>query len=180
MNEPISHDDIEWLDIVDQENRIIGAAPRAIVHRKAYMHRAVHVMVFNSAGEVFVQRRSLDKDTNPGLWDTSCAGHIDSGESVLIGAMRELFEELGITVTSEALKECGQIHPSSDNGFEHVGLFTVLSDEKLDLCSREIIDGRWHSLSSLDAWLEREPNLFTTTFSDVWKIFRQHIHQRIS
>ena len=112
----------EWLDIVDSDDRIIGAAPRGIVHEKAYMHRAVHIMLCNSAGEVFLQRRSHDKDTNPGLWDTSCAGHIDSGESVIVGALRELEEELGIRLSGEALVERSRLPPSHDNGFEHVTL----------------------------------------------------------
>jgi len=144
----------EWLDIVDSDDRIIGAAPRATVHEKAYMHRAVHIMLCNSAGEVFLQLRSHDKDTNPGLWDTSCAGHIDSGESLIVG-------------------------PSHDNGFEHVTLYTALSDEPLTLCPAEIIDGKWVRPAVLDMLLEAAPQQFTTTFQLIWQSIRHYFQEGI-
>ena len=175
MNAASNHAPTEWLDIVDSQDRIIGAAPRGIVHKKAYMHRAVHIMLSNSAGEVFVQRRSHDKDTNPGLWDTSCAGHIDSGESVTIGALRELSEELGITIPTNALLERCRLAPSHDNGFEHVTLYTAISDDPLSLCPAEIIDGKWLSPASLDAWLLEEPAIFTSTFPVIWHAIRHHL-----
>ena len=169
----------EWLDIVDSDDRIIGAAPRATVHEKAYMHRAVHIMLCNSAGEVFLQLRSHDKDTNPGLWDTSCAGHIDSGESLIVGALRELQEELGIRLSSEALVERSRLRPSHDNGFEHVTLYTALSDEPLTLCPAEIIDGKWVRPAVLDMLLEAAPQQFTTTFQLIWQSIRHYFQEGI-
>ena len=169
----------EWLDIVDSDDRIIGAAPRATVHEKAYMHRAVHIMLCNSAGEVFLQLRSRDKDTNPGLWDTSCAGHIDSGESLIVGALRELQEELGIRLSSDALVERSRLPPSHDNGFEHVTLYTALSDEPLTLCPAEIIDGKWVRPAVLDTLLEAEPQQFTTTFQLIWQSIRHYFQEGI-
>ena len=169
----------EWLDIVDSDDRIIGAAPRATVHEKAYMHRAVHIMLCNSAGEVFLQLRSRDKDTNPGLWDTSCEGHIDSGESLIVGALRELQEELGIRLSSEALVERSRLPPSHDNGFEHVTLYTALSDEPLTLCPAEIIDGKWVRPAVLDMLLEAAPQQFTTTFQLIWQSIRHYFQEGI-
>ena len=169
----------EWLDIVDSDDRIIGAAPRATVHEKAYMHRAVHIMLCNSAGEVFLQLRSHDKDTNPGLWDTSCAGHIDSGESLIVGALRELQEELGIRLSSEALVERSRLPPSHDNGFEHVTLYTALSDEPLTLCPAEIIDGKWVAPALLDTLLQEAPQQFTTTFQLIWQTIRHYFQEGI-
>lgn len=166
---------VEWLDIVDSEDRIIGAAPRGIVHKKAYMHRAVHIMLSNSAGQVFLQQRSHDKDTNPGLWDTSCAGHIDSGESVSIAAVRELTEELGITISTDALLERSRLTPSHENGFEHVTLYTAISDDPLTLCPTEIIDGKWLSPTALDNWLVEEPRKFTRTFQVIWHEIRHYL-----
>ena len=167
----------EWLDIVDSDDRIIGAGPRGIVHEKAYMHRAVHIMLCNSAEEVFLQRRSHDKDTNPGLWDTSCAGHIDSGESVIVGALRELEEELGIRLSSEALIERSRLPPSHDNGFEHVTLYTALSDEPLPLCPAEIIDGKWVTPAVLDSLLQEAPQQFATTFQLIWQTIRHYFQE---
>ncbi len=167
----------EWLDIVDRDDRIIGAAPRGIVHGKAYMHRAVHIMLSNSAGEVFLQQRSHGKDTNPGLWDTSCAGHIDSGESVAVAAVRELEEELGIRLSTDALIERSRLPPSDENGFEHVTLYTAVSDESLTLCPAEIIDGQWLSPAALDVLLEADPQRFTTTFQLIWHSIRHYFRE---
>ncbi|MDH3859471.1 MAG: NUDIX domain-containing protein, partial [Gammaproteobacteria bacterium] len=74
----VSH---ELLDVVDENDNIIAVKTRGEIHAECLMHRAVHILVFNSAGELFLQKRSLSKDEQPGKWDSSAAGHVDSGES---------------------------------------------------------------------------------------------------
>ena len=92
----------EIFDIVDQSGRIIGHAPRSEVHgNPELIHRSVHVLVLDiekKTGEqrIFLQKRSADKDIQPGKWDTSVGGHVAPGESVLEAAKREMSEELGI------------------------------------------------------------------------------------
>ena len=79
------------------EGRVIGTAPRSECHRSpSLIHRAVHVFVTDPAGRVYLQKRSMDKDIQPGRWDTSVGGHLLPGESYLDGAVRETEEELGI------------------------------------------------------------------------------------
>ncbi len=82
-------------DIVDEQDRVVGRAPRREVHAKNLHHRATHILVHDAAGRVFLQRRSLTKDTFPGCWDSSCSGHVDTGEDYETAARRELGEELG-------------------------------------------------------------------------------------
>ena len=67
---------------------MIGREPRSVVHARGLRHRAVHVLVFNSAGELFLQKRSMTKDNDPGLWDSSCSGHVDAGETYDEAAVR--------------------------------------------------------------------------------------------
>lgn len=86
----------ELLDVVDIDDRVIDVKTRGEIHALSLMHRAVHILVFNAAGELFIQKRSMSKDENPGQWDTSAAGHVDSGEIYRQCAIRELREELGI------------------------------------------------------------------------------------
>ena len=74
------------------------AKPRSEVHRLGLLHRAVHVLVFNSRGEIFLQKRSMTKDREPGKWDSSSSGHVDSGEDYDACAVRELREEIGLIV----------------------------------------------------------------------------------
>lgn len=161
---------IEWLDIVDDDDVVVGRAPRDVIHREGHMHRAVHIMVSNSQGLWFVQKRSANKDTNPGLWDTSAAGHVDSGESYQACAVRELQEELGIVVDEGALVSCGRLKPLEETGFEFVELFRVISDQPLTLEVEEISDGRWLDPEALHGWMCSNPHEFTSVFHTVWDL----------
>ena len=83
----------ERFQVVDQRDLPVGAAPRSQVHANNLLHRAVHVLIFNSQGEVFLQLRSRWKDRHPLKWDSSAAGHVNEGEAYDQTALRELGEE---------------------------------------------------------------------------------------
>ncbi len=90
----------EWFDIVDENGRIVGKAPRSAVHgNPKLLHPTVHLHIFNRQGQVFLQKRSAVKDLYPGKWDTAVGGHIASGESVEQALRREAMEELGVEVS---------------------------------------------------------------------------------
>src|SRR6516164_9165399 len=86
----------EIFDVVNERDEVIGQAPRQEVHARGLWHRAVHVVVFNARGEVFLQKRSMLKDTAKGQWCSSSSGHLDAGEDYDICAVRELREEIGL------------------------------------------------------------------------------------
>ena len=86
----------EIFDVVNERDEVTGQESRSEVHRLGLMHRAVHVLVFNAAGQVFLQKRSMMKDRQPGLWDSSASGHVDSGENYDTCSVRELGEEIGL------------------------------------------------------------------------------------
>ena len=88
----------EYFDVVNERDEPVSRALRQEVHARGLLHRAVHVLVFDQHGRVFLQKRSMLKDTSPGLWDSSCSGHLDAGEDYDSAAIRELGEELGIIV----------------------------------------------------------------------------------
>ncbi|HEX3989392.1 MAG TPA: NUDIX domain-containing protein, partial [Verrucomicrobiae bacterium] len=90
----------EIFDIVNDQDEVIGRLPRSKVHRDGLKHRATHILVFNSRGDVFLQKRSWKKDNSPGVWDSSASGHVDSGEEYDACAVRELREELGLAVSA--------------------------------------------------------------------------------
>lgn len=87
----------EMFPVVDEEGNITGAATRGECHGGSMLlHPVVHLHVFNSKGELYLQRRPEWKDIQPGKWDTAVGGHIDLGESVEQALTREVREELGI------------------------------------------------------------------------------------
>jgi len=92
----------EWFDVVDKNDRVIGKARRSECHGNPNLrHRAVGIMIFNSGGELLLQKRSMKKDLYKGVWALSASGHVDSGEEYEKTAERELMEELGINARLE-------------------------------------------------------------------------------
>ncbi len=162
----------EWLDIVDETDTVIGRAPRDHVHREGHLHRSAHIALFNSKGQIFVQLRSRFKDMAAGLWDTSAAGHVDSGESYEACAVRELQEELGVRVDAESLQSVGQLRPHERNGFEFTEVYVAFSDQVLVLQEEEVEDGRWVSLQELDLWMQQRPEDFTQVFRVICPMIR--------
>src|SRR5215469_2474992 len=112
----------EIFDIVNERDEVIGQKARRLVHRDGDKHRAVHVLVFNSRGEIFLQKRSMKKDTFPGAWDSSASGHLDTGEDYDSCAVRELREELGFE-TPRPPERLLRIEACEGTGMEFVWVY---------------------------------------------------------
>ena len=86
----------EIVAIVDEDNRVVGSEPRSKMRALGLAHRATYILVFNTAGELYVQERTLTKDLFPGYYDAVTGGVVLAGETFEESAKRELEEELGI------------------------------------------------------------------------------------
>lgn len=86
----------EIVVIVDEHNNVVGVAPRREMRAKRLPHRSTYILVFNSQGQLYVQKRTMTKDVFPGYYDPAAGGVVLAGETYEAGAKRELAEELGI------------------------------------------------------------------------------------
>ena len=160
------------LDVVDSEDKLIGVRTRGDIHRLGLMHRSVHILVFNSKGELFIQKRSHSKDSNPGLWDSSAAGHLESGESYSDCATRELAEELAIEVAAP-LESLFRLPAAPRTAMEHCTVFRCINDGPFQLQPEEIDEGRWVSIAQMDRRVAERDATLTSVLRLIWEKFRQ-------
>lgn len=158
----------ELFDVVDDHDEVIAQAPRREVHARRLKHRAIHVLVFGSDGRVFLQKRSLAKDSSPGLWDSSCSGHLDAGESYDQAAQRELFEEIGLRLPAPP-ERWFRIEACPDTGWEFVWVYRTFSDGPFHLNPSEIETGAWYVRAQLSEVVAADPFKFTRPFRFIWK-----------
>jgi isopentenyl-diphosphate delta-isomerase type 1 len=143
MNKPSG---IEYLEVVDEDNQVVGISSRKEIHEKGLRHRSVHIFIFNTKGELYLQKRSSTKDQYPKHWDTSAAGHTDPGESPIDAAQRELMEELGLDVPLMKVLE----YPAClETGWEFVTLFMARTDDPIHLNLEEATTGDYFSPDQL-------------------------------
>jgi 16S rRNA (adenine1518-N6/adenine1519-N6)-dimethyltransferase len=152
----------ELLCVVDAQDRVIGSELRNRIHVNNLRHRAVHVLIFNQFGEVFLQKRSIWKDTNPGKWDSSAAGHVDAGESYEEAARRELHEELGIECPVERI---GKLPCSVATGWEFIEVFRGTHEGPFQPAPLELETGAFFPLDQIRNWIERSPEDFSPVFA---------------
>jgi isopentenyl-diphosphate delta-isomerase type 1 len=173
---PAAADPNELFDIVDAQDRVIGHAPRGEVHAKKLLHRATHVLVHDAAGQFFLQRRSLGKDTFPGCWDSSCSGHLDAGEDYPTAARRELGEEIGWHDTSQPLRPLVKLHASPETGQEFIQIYLLGPIAgPFDLNPAEITEGRWVTPEQLDTLLRDQPEQVASALRLLWSRHREEI-----
>jgi len=157
----------ECFDVVNEWDQVVGRATRREVHANGLLHRAVHVFVFNAKGEVFLQKRSMAKDSSPGLWDSSASGHLESGEEYDPCAVRELEEELGLVV-DVAPEPLFKVEACSETGQEFVWVYRVESEGPFDWNRDEIEHGEWFHPEQVSQWVVERPGELASAFRLIW------------
>jgi len=158
----------ELFDVVNERDEVIGRQSRSEVHRRGLMHRAVHVLVFNAAGQVFLQKRSLKKDRQPGVWDSSTSGHVESGEDYDACAVRELREEIGLELES-APQRGFKLAACAETDQEHVWVYRCEAEGPFRLDPDEIERGGWFAPAEVTRWMTSRPQDFASALLVIWE-----------
>ena len=158
----------EFFDVVNERDEVAGRASRSEVHRRGLLHRAVHVLVFNSRGEIFLQKRSMTKDSHPGAWDSSASGHVDSGEDYDPCAVREVWEEIGLKLNSPP-ERIMRIEACADTDQEFLWVYRCESEGPFTLHPEEIERGDWFAPDEVSRRVTESPQEFAPAFVLIWK-----------
>lgn len=145
----------ERVDVVDDRDRVVGSASRSEMRRQNLLHRAVYLLLFDTAGRLFVHRRTDTKDVYPGHWDVTLGGVVAAGEDYRTAARRELAEEVGVHGTT--LTELGPFR-YQDAHTRLVGrVYATVDDGPFVLQPEEIVTGRFVPMRDAERLLGEHP-----------------------
>jgi isopentenyldiphosphate isomerase len=158
----------EIFPVVDEDGNTIGEALRSVCHDgvSKLLHPVVHLHLFNSEGKLYLQKRSMKKDVQPGKWDTSVGGHVSPGEDITEALRREASEELGISV-GEAIFVSKYVWESSVEK-ELVNSFMTVSDQLPLINPDEIEEGRYWTAEEISEATGK--GVFTPNFENECQI----------
>lgn len=167
----------EYFDVVDENNVVIGRETRQIVHKEKMRHRSVHIFIFNSKNQLYLQKRSMSKDMSPGYWESSVSGHLDAGEGYEQAAKRELKEEVGIEAEIEYVNN---FPARKDSGWEFIKLFICRYDKPItDINKEEIDEGGFFDIEQIRDEIISRKREFTPPFRLLFMWFLEnHLNKK--
>jgi len=152
---------------VDENDNQIGIGSKQEAWKTGVRHRVSRIFLFNSKGEMLIQKRADNRESLPGRWDQSAAGHVDEGESYLEAANREMNEEVG--VQGVVLKEVGKNKTDERDEQDKIKnryamLYVASYDRPVNFNQEEVSEVRWIKPDDLSKWMEEKPEEFTEGF----------------
>ncbi|MCQ2603671.1 MAG: NUDIX domain-containing protein [Spirochaetia bacterium] len=160
----------EMLLLVDENGNPVGSAPRKKCHSdNSLIQLVVHLEIFNSKGEIYLQKRSPFKDMYPDRWDTAVGGHVRAGEDPFLALVREAREEIGIDA-SEAKFFTKFLHRCPAES-EVCFLYTMTYDGEFAIDHDEVVDGRFFTMDEIRSRLGT--GFFTGNFEKEIKLFEK-------
>jgi isopentenyldiphosphate isomerase len=168
--------DNELFPIVDENGNIIGSATRQECHSGSMLlHPVVHLHVFRNDGAIYLQKRLMNKDIQPGKWDTAVGGHVDLGESIYIAVKREAKEELGIDIDTPKYLCSYTFQSSIEHELVNVFCIYVGDDFSPVLSPEEIEEGRFWSETEIKESVGK--GVLTPNFEQEYNRIREYINK---
>jgi isopentenyldiphosphate isomerase/intracellular septation protein A len=165
----------EWLPIVDEKGQIIGKAPRSAVHAdKNLLHPVVHLHVINKDGNIFLQKRPMHKQIQPGKWDTAVGGHVSLNETIEQALTRETKEETGLTLTNA--NAFSQYTWKSEIESELVFSFITMNEGPFFPDKKEVDEGKFWSQKEIVQNLGK--GVFTANFEHEFSMLQKTVFKQ--
>ncbi len=168
----------EHVVVVNEKDEKIGLMPKLEAHKKAVLHRAFSVFIFNSKNELMLQQRAAHKYHSPLLWTNTCCSHQRDGESNKEAGTRRLKEEMGFTTSLREVTSFIYKAPF-DNGlteheFDHVMLGHYESDPTIN--REEVESWKWMPLETVKEDIVTQPELYTAWFKIIFDKYYKHLN----
>lgn len=162
----------EWFPVVEPSGLVVGRSTRSYCHGGAKpLHPVIHIHIIDRFSRIYLQKRSMRKDIQPGKWDTAVGGHVSYGETLMEAVYREASEELGFTDFNPIWLETYEFESQVER--EMVNVFAVVGSYDLHPDLDEVDEGRWWELAEIEAALDE--GVFTPNFESEFRMIRDRL-----
>lgn len=162
----------EWFPIVESNGIVIGRSAREYCHSGAKpLHPVIHIHLIDRMSRIYLQKRSMKKDIQPGKWDTAVGGHVSYGESILEAVYREASEELSLFDFHPIYLQTYEFESAVER--ELVNIFAVVGTYELHPDLDEVDEGKWWELADIDANIGK--GVFTPNFESEFAMIRSSL-----
>jgi len=177
----------ELIDIYNEDNESLDAQiMKSEAHKKGLWHRTAHIWIYNSNGEMLLQLRAKNKEFYPDMWDISVAGHVSLGEDPEISALREIKEEIGLSIKKEDLdffkirKNKEVFNDLQNNEFYYIYLFKFDgSIKELNIQKDELSEIIFLPVEKIEEELKEHPDKYVP-HGDYWTEIINQVKRRIN
>ncbi len=168
----------EQVILVNENDEQIGLMPKLEAHKKALLHRAFSVFIFNDKNELMLQQRAASKYHSPNLWTNTCCSHQREGESNIEAGKRRLKEEMGFVTelneTTSFIYKAPFDNGLTEHEYDHIMIGYFNEDPKINV--EEVADWKWKDLEEVKVDMALHPELYTKWFKIIFSKFYDYIN----
>ena len=169
---PIITEGVEFFPVVEPSGLVVGRSTRSYCHGGAKpLHPVIHVHIIDRFSKIYLQKRPMTKDIQPGKWDTAVGGHVSYGESIVEAVYREAYEELRFMEFNPIHIVTYEFESAVER--EMVSVFAAVGSFELTPDPDEVEEGRWWPVEEIDANIGK--NVFTPNFESEFQMIRRQL-----